>query len=282
MSPIMSAYFVMALFAPVSVPVPNSDRVCRGMQRTTSSNGGSEGSTAVLHVQGILSAMSDLCLSAPALPAHTGFHVTLYSELCSFLVQCSDLLPETATRSARTVLSQKVSLLWDYLFRLDDAVAHVYVVQSFKRFLAYTTLASNGVDVVELSVPLDCKAELAALLRGQTGADATCTLPCSRWMAAFFSSGKAQVRRNEHLQQYRMLGAAKPVSAAHAAGSARGCLETLAGNWAAVERDCSAMERLLPRLLAAVQQERPSPELKTRLLALADNLEHMKGALLAA
>jgi hypothetical protein len=41
------------------------------------------------------------------------------------------------------------------------------------------------------------------------------------------------------------------------------------------------MERLLPRLVAAVQQERPSPELKTRLLALADNLEHMKGALLA-
>lgn len=184
--------------------------------------------------------------------------------------------------SERAKLSDAISRLWDHLFREDDAVVYAHVLQSFTSFVKKTTLASDGVNVVEQSVPLQCKAQFVAMLSARPGAPLSSALPRSGWNEQHHREPALRQR----LQQHCTLGALSStvaVDGSSGAGVAGKPNKIPAGGkWAAVERDCSALELVLPRLEAAVLKERPSPEVAARLLALSGTFERMRASLVAA
>jgi len=191
----------------------------------------------------------------------------------------SDFVMLDAGSSMRAKLSNSVSSLWNFLFREDDTVMHAHVLQSFKRFTLHTTLASDGVNVLELSVPPEFKTQLAAILVVKPDSHLSSALPYSAWNP---SSAERRMEQDAcGAYRYRTLGALASTVAAPLASVAGGRNKT-DGKWAAVERDCTAMELVLPRLQAAVRHSRPSPELQARLLALASRLESMRASLATA
>jgi hypothetical protein len=185
-------------------------------------------------------------------------------------------------------MSQAVSRLWHYLFLQDNVVTRAHVLPCFQRFMGNTTLASDGVNVAEHSIPHECKAEFTAFLQSQQQSHLPSAVSFSAWTATSSRVCKLNGNGNAGLQVYQMLGA--PAVDTAASGSKRrldgavshpGSSSEIEAEWAAVERDCTAMERLLPRVEAAVKRKRPSPDLTSRLLALAGSFGRMHAALLS-
>jgi hypothetical protein len=185
--------------------------------------------------------------------------------------------------SERAKLSESISRLWDHLFRADDAVVHAHVLRSFTIFVQNTTLASDGVNVVEQSVPLECKAQFVAMLSARPDASLSSALPRLVWN----EQHPREPARRQRLQQHCTLGALSStvaVDGSSVAGvSGNTTIKKPTGaKWAAVERDCSALELVLPRVEAAMLKQRPSPEVAARLLALAGTFERMRASLVDA
>jgi hypothetical protein len=187
-------------------------------------------------------------------------------------------------------MSLAISRLWNPLFRIDNLVLHLEVLQSFKSFVRSSTLASNGVNIVEQSVPSECKAEFSQMLCSQPDHHTADVAHCSVWNTLYHGNCSTHgldkeangmsdaVSASRHAEaRYRLLGASnvsQDVSATHQGGGGK----TSAG-WKLVERDCSALELVLPRVEAAVRQERPSPQLRSRLLEITSSLERMRSLL---
>ena len=149
---------------------------------------------------------------------------------------------------------------------------HVHVLASFQRFVCKTTLASRGVNVVEQSVPPACKAQFAAMLRAQahTHVPPTPFVSKCNWVDGTSCD-------NFSLPAFRIAGAQAPTlrppeedvrDKAHLPAMA-------------LEADCSALESVLARLEAAVSQQRVSPELRARFVALGSRFERMHGLMAA-
>ena len=191
----------------------------------------------------------------------------------------SVLYARTPVRSTRARFCEKVSRLWHHLFQQGHAVEHVHVLASFQRFVCKTTLASRGVNVVEQSVPPECKAQFAAMLRAQPHAPVAPTSFVSKCNRVDGTSCD-----NFSLPAFRVAGAQAPTmrpqedhvsDKAHVPGMA------LEGDCSALESDCSALESVLARLEAAVRQQRVSPELRARFVALGSRFERMHGLMAA-
>ena len=194
-------------------------------------------------------------------------------------------------RSERAALSKAISRLWNPLFLVDDLAVHLHVVQSFKVFIRTSTLASDGVNVVEQAVPPECKAEFSELLCVRPEAHLSDVLPLSVWnvlpgacrtKGPDRADGSLELHPDlpgveDALARYQVLGACSAVQGgtAEPAGGADSSAET-GVKWKSVERDCSALELMLPRVEAAVGQERPSKQLKSRLLEITNRLERMR------
>ena len=180
-------------------------------------------------------------------------------------------------RSIRAPFCEKVSRLWHHLFRQGHAVEHVHVLVSFKRFVSKTTLASGGVNVVEQSVPPECKAKFAAMLCAQPQA----LVASTPFLAKCNAPGEAACHSDKFsLPAFRVAGAHAPTRKPQGLEVDDGNKKTN-GKGTALEGDCSTLEAVLARLEAAVQQQRPSPELRARFVALSSRFERMRGLMSA-
>ena len=180
-------------------------------------------------------------------------------------------------RSIRAPFCEKVSRLWHHLFRQGHAVEHVHVLVSFKRFVSKTTLASGGVNVVEQSVPPECKAKFAAMLCAQPQA----LVASTPFLAKCNAPGEAACHSDKFsLPAFRVAGAHAPTRKPQGIEVDDGNKKTN-GKGTALEGDCSTLEAVLARLEAAVQQQRPSPELRARFVALSSRFERMRGLMSA-
>ena len=176
-------------------------------------------------------------------------------------------------RSIRAPFCEKVSRLWHHLFRQGHAVEHVHVLVSFKRFVSKTTLASGGVNVVEQSVPAECKAQFAAMLCAQPRA----LVSPRPFLAKCNAPREASCHSDKFpLPAFRVAGAQAPTRKPQGIEVDDGNKKTN-GKGTALEGDCSTLEAVLARLEAAVQQQRPSPELRARFVALSSRFERMRG-----
>jgi len=163
--------------------------------------------------------------------------------------------------------------LWQHLFRQGHAVEHVHVLVSFKRFVSKTTLASGGVNVVEQSVPAECKAQFAAMLCAQPRA----LVSPRPFLAKCNAPREASCHSDKFpLPAFRVAGAQAPTRKPQGFEGDDGITKTN-GKGTGLEGDCSALEAVLARLEAAVQQQRPSPELRARFVALGSRFERMRG-----
>jgi hypothetical protein len=163
------------------------------------------------------------------------------------------------------------------LFRQGHAVEHVHVLVSFKRFVSKTTLASGGVNVVEQSVPPECKAKFAAMLCAQPQA----LVASTPFLAKCNAPGEAACHSDKFsLPAFRVAGAHAPTRKPQGIEVDDGNKKTN-GKGTALEGDCSTLEAVLARLEAAVQQQRPSPELRARFVALSSRFERMRGLMSA-
>ena len=180
-------------------------------------------------------------------------------------------------RSIRAPFCEKVSRLWHHLFRQGHAVEHVHVLVSFKRFVSKTTLASGGVNVVEQSVPPECKAQFAAMLCAQPQA----LVASTPFLAKCNAPGEAACHSDKFsLPAFRVAGAHAPTRKPQGIEVDDGNKKTN-GKGTALEGDCSTLEAVLARLEAAVQQQRPSPELRARFVALSSRFERIRGLMSA-
>ena len=180
-------------------------------------------------------------------------------------------------RSIRAPFCEKVSRLWHHLFRQGHAVEHVHVLVSFKRFVSKTTLASGGVNVVEQSVPAECKAQFAAMLCAQPRA----LVSPRPFLAKCNAPREASCHSDKFpLPAFRVAGAQAPTRKPQGFEGDDGITKTN-GKGTGLEGDCSALEAVLARLEAAVQQQRPSPELRARFVALGSRFERMRGLMSA-
>lgn len=187
-------------------------------------------------------------------------------------------------------MSLAISRLWNPLFRIGNVVLHLEVLQSFRSFVRSSTLASNGINVVEQSVPSECKAEFSQMLCAQPDHHIADVPHCSVWNTQYHANCSADgldkeadgmsdaVSGSRHAEaRYRLLGASSVIqdfSSSHIGGGGKTSAE-----WKSIERDCSALELVLPRVEAAVRQERPSPQLRGRLLEIAGSLDRMRSLL---
>ena len=182
--------------------------------------------------------------------------------------------------SARVHLCKLVSQLWFHLFRQDNAVVRAHVLQTFRAFASKTSLASGGVNVAEQSVPPECKAQLASILLAHSHTHLNCGVASSVW-----SGATSAARATRPAARYRNLGAVVVGMAVDRTGEMDGGSEEADGRscvrLTAIERDCAAMELLLPRVEAAVLQHRPAPQVTARLLALTDHLARIRSSLIA-
>ena len=154
---------------------------------------------------------------------------------------------------------------------------HVHVLVSFKRFVSKTTLASGGVNVVEQSVPPECKAKFAAMLCAQPQA----LVASTPFLAKCNAPGEAACHSDKFsLPAFRVAGAHAPTRKPQGLEGDDGNKKTN-GKGTALEGDCSTLEAVLARLEAAVQQQRPSPELRARFVALSSRFERMRGLMSA-
>jgi hypothetical protein len=189
--------------------------------------------------------------------------------------------------SERGKLSLSLARLWNHLFRSGDAIVLAHVLESFRCFVRCSTLASDGVNVVDESVPIEWKPRFAAILSARPDAklfSELSALPPTLWRnkkrrrhsdAAHTNSGSPSLRG------YCTLGAPEPAAPAAPAAPApagvsasAGAVRGGSGEGELEDMDDSdalaTAERVLPRIEAAVREQvenaRASPALAARCL----------------
>ena len=184
--------------------------------------------------------------------------------------------------SERGKLSSSLARLWNHLFRSGDAIVLAHVLESFRCFVRCSTLASDGVNVVDESVPIECKPRFAAILSARPDDNLfseLSALPPTLWRnkkRRRHSDAAHTNRGSPSLRGYCTLGAPEPAApAAPAAAGVSASVRAVRGGSGEgeLEEDSDALataERVLPRIEAAVREQvknaRASPALAARCL----------------